>query len=396
MDLAIHERGSPSRRHLRKIAAFTTPDLNRGNRYTLTVKVVLQAAVLALAMVAALAPVSPATIERWFSTGLYPVIQHRLTPLANALPFAWLDVLVAAVCVAVLLVLVRAVRTSRQSRRLAPVLRAVASLATTAAAVYLVFLLLWGFNYRRVPMSERLLVEPGAPAADAVLALGTEAASQLNALHADAHRIGWVQPLDDQSLRQAFVDVQRMLVDAPAATPGRLKATLFGPYFRWTGVDGMINPFGLEVLSNPDLLDFERPFIAAHEWAHLAGYADESEASFVGWLTCMHADVPARYSAWLFLYWQINGELDAATRARLAQALGSGARQDITSIVERLQRGQRPWLRMAGWRLYDQYLKANRVEEGVRSYGAVVTLILRARFAPGWTPVRRASNLEPQ
>ena len=52
----------------------------------------------------------------------------------------------------------------------------------------------------------------------------------------------------------------------------------------------MINPFGLEVLVNPDLLPFERPFVAAHEWAHLAGYADESEASFVGWLTCMRAD----------------------------------------------------------------------------------------------------------
>ena len=110
----------------------------------------------------------------------------------------------------------------------------------------------------------------------------------------------------------------------------------------------MVNPFGLEVLANPDLLPFERPFIAAHEWAHLAGYADESEASFVGWLTCMHAGVPARYSGWLFLYWQINGEVDAAARARLSQALGPGPRQDIAAIVERLQRGQRPWLRHGG------------------------------------------------
>ncbi len=74
-------------------------------------------------------------------------------------------------------------------------LRAFAWLVTTAAVVYLVFLMLWGFNYRRVPMSERLVVESGPPAADAVLALGMEAATQLNALHADAHRAGWVQPV---------------------------------------------------------------------------------------------------------------------------------------------------------------------------------------------------------
>ena len=34
--------------------------------------------------------------------------------------------------------------------------------------------------------------------------------------------------------------------------------------------------------------------------------------------------------------------------------------------------------------MYDQYLKANRVEAGVRSYGLVVTLILRARFDESW------------
>ncbi|MBF8299870.1 MAG: hypothetical protein HW394_240, partial [Acidobacteria bacterium] len=136
---------------------------------------------------------------------------------------------------------------------------------------------------------------------------------------------------------------------------------------------------------------FERPFVAAHEWSHLAGYADEGEASFVGWLACMRAAVPARYSGWLFLYWQVNDEVDDAGRARLATALGAGPRRDIEAIVERLRRGQLPWLRTAGWRVYDQYLKANRVEEGVRSYGAVVTLILRTRFEPGWMPVRRAA-----
>jgi hypothetical protein len=355
------------------------------------VKRLLQGAIVALAAAAALAPVDPGTVERWFSTGLYPLVQRRLTPIANVLPFAWLDVLAIAALIAVMIAVVRAVRRTRHTGRMGPVLRTCGALITASAVVYLVFLLLWGFNYRRVPMSVRLDVEPGAPTADAVLALGLDAANQLNALHADAHRSGWVQPVEDPQLRQAFTAVQRMLADAPTAAPGRLKGTLFGPYFRWTGVDGMINPFGLEVLSNPDLLDFERPFIAAHEWSHLAGYADESEASFVGWLTCVQADVPAQYSGWFFLFWQINGEVDAAGRERLSGALTPGPRRDITAVVERLRRGQRPWLRLAGWRLYDQYLKANRVEQGVRSYGAVVTLILQARFDRGWVPVRRAA-----
>jgi len=39
------------------------------------------------------------------------------------------------------------------------------------------------------------------------------------------------------------------------------------------------------------------------------------------------------------------------------------------------------------WAAYDQYLKANHVEEGVRSYNAVITLLSRARFNDGWVPV---------
>ncbi len=60
------------------------------------------------------------------------------------------------------------------------------------------------------------------------------------------------------------------------------------PFFTWAGVTGMMNPFGLETIVHPDLLPFERPFVLAHEWAHLAGHADEAEASAVGWLACMN------------------------------------------------------------------------------------------------------------
>ena len=357
----------------------------------LTVKHVIQAAIVLLAVLGALVPLSPDVVERWFSTGVYPPIQRTLTPVANRLPFAWLDVLVIGGFAALVVVVVRAVRASRRARRIRPAVHALGTLVTTAAIVYLLFLIVWGFNYRRLPMTDRLAVQPGPPTADAVLALGIDAATQLNGLYDQAHAIGWKAPVDDAQLREAFAGVQRMLSEGPTATPGRLKGTIFGPYFRWTTVDGMINPFGLEVLRNPDLLAFERPFIAAHEWAHLAGYADESEASFVGWLTCMQADTPSRYSGWLFLYWQVNAEVDAGSRAKLAAILQDGPRADVNAVVERLQRGQLPWLRATSWRVYDQYLKANRVEEGIRSYGAVVTLILRARFGPDWTPVRRVS-----
>jgi len=149
-----------------------------------------------------------------------------------------------------------------------------------------------------------------------------------------------------------------------------------------------VDPLLLEVLVNPDLLPWERPFIAAHEWSHLAGFADESEASFVGWLACLRGHAASQYSGWLFVYWEVIGDVGTKERDEVNAALQEGPRRDIAAVAQRLRKGQLPLLRNASWAVYDQYLRANRVDEGIRSYGEVVTLILRTRFDDGYRPVR--------
>jgi hypothetical protein len=350
---------------------------------------VVAAVVVVLALLAGVAPIDSRLVEQWYSTGIYPAIQQILTPISNLVPFALLDVLlVLALCTAVIM-LVRGFLQARRKKAWRPILITLVRLAATGAVIYLAFLAVWGLNYRRVPMVARLVLDRAA-SPEAILELGRTAVRQLNALHSSAHAEGWrTSPWRERRMRDAFAEVLVRLSDATPAVPGRLKSSLLGPYFRWTTVDGMINPFGLEAIANPDLLPFEQPFVAAHEWAHLAGYADESEASFVGFLTCVRAAAPAAYSGWLFLHWQINSEVSAADRRELAAALQEGPRRDLAAIAERLRSGEVPLLRDAGWRVYDQYLKANRVEEGVRSYGLVLTLLTRARFQDRWIPVRR-------
>jgi hypothetical protein len=351
----------------------------------------LQLTAVLAAVVLAIAPLPPALIERWFSLRIFPHVQRVLTPASNLLPIAWLDILTIAAAAWLAWRWRRALRSGLEPRW-PRVGRALVATTVAAAVTYLAFLALWGFNYRRVPMLARVEVARPAPATSAVAELGRQVVGRLNALHAPAHGGGWRDAAwRNDALTHAFAAVQQELTDAPPAVPGRLKRSIYGPFFRWTSVDGMVNPFGLEVLANPDLLPFERPFVAAHEWGHLAGFADEPEANFVGWLACVRADVASQYSGWLYLYWQIAGELPREEREALGRALSEGPREDLAAIAARLRRGDLPALRRASWMVYDSYLKANRVEAGVRSYGAVVTLILRARFEDGWRPVRRAS-----
>jgi hypothetical protein len=147
----------------------------------------------------------------------------------------------------------------------------------------------------------------------------------------------------------------------------------------------MTNPFFLEIILNPDLLPSERSFTLAHEWAHLAGYADESEANFVAWLACVRSAPAAQYNGWVAAYRYLSAVLPRDERSRLRARLSPAVVADLAAINHRLARAS-PTLAHAARGAYDSYLRANRVEEGIASYGLVTRLMLGTSFEEGWRP----------
>jgi hypothetical protein len=220
--------------------------------------------------------------------------------------------------------------------------------------------------------------------------LATRTVESLNALHPTAHAAGWPDlAATPGTLEPAFARVQRDLSLTWVAQPGRPKRTLFNFYFTRVSIDGMTAPFFLETLANDTLLPYERAATIAHEWSHLAGYADESEANFVGWLVCMRAAPAVQYSGWLALYGTIVGTLPRSDRDEIARRLGQGPRADLRAISDRIRRHAVPVASRAGYAMYDRFLKANRVEAGVRSYGEVLRLLLGTKFNADGSPVLR-------
>jgi hypothetical protein len=342
---------------------------------------------VAVAVAAAVVPVSPTLVERYFSDGLYPAIQPTLTGISNRVPFALFDLLLVAA--AAWWTVRGAVDLAGFRRRglRAPLGAIVFRTVVTVAIAYLAFLVLWGFNYRRPPLTDRVAFDSKRVSQGAALALARETVLQLNTLFASAHAAGWAAPNEvDGTLRDAFARTERALGSRWTARPGRPKKTLLDFYFRRAGVAGMTDPYFLETLVATDLLPFERPAVIAHEWSHLAGITDEGEANFVGWLACMQGAPRDRYSAWLFLYDELAGALPAASIRSLSPSLSGGPRADLLAIRARLQRNINPAVSAAGWRVYDGYLKANRVEEGAASYAGVVRLMTGTEFDPNWVP----------
>ncbi|HEX7485806.1 MAG TPA: DUF3810 family protein [Vicinamibacterales bacterium] len=354
---------------------------------------ILRIGTIILALAAALAPLPATWIEFAYSRRVYLAIQRRLTPWSNAVPVAVTDLLIAGAVVLAAMSVRRWFRSQGRLMTWQGLGHGLVVLASTASVVYLLFLAMWGLNYRREPLWARLDFDRARVTPHSVKDLARLVVGRVNALHPDAHAAGW--PAWESlpaMLGPSYERVQRELTDMQPAVPGVPKASVLTFYFERAGVSGMVDPFALEVVVDRSQLPVERPFVAAHEWAHLAGYATEAEANFIGWLVCLQGPPAAEYSGDLSLLIYLLSALPDSDRREVAQAISAGPRRDILAIQRRVARGW-PWLQRPVWWVYDRYLRANRVDQGVRSYGTALELMVGTRFEAGWVPGRRP-NLE--
>ncbi len=335
---------------------------------------------VALAIAGAVAPFPPQFIERVYARTIYPAVQQVVTLATNVVPIALLDIAVGMVLAAIVWLAVA--RARKYGLRRAFGLTCI-TLIRTCAVVYLAFLAMWGLNYRRVPLEQKLDYDRGRMTRESVLAFANRAASEINAGYAAAH----ASPTDLGALEYGFFDAEFRLGARMPTVLGIPKRSLLTLYFRIAGIDGMTDPIFLEVIINPEVLAVERPMVVAHEWGHLAGYANESEANFIGWLACLRGDALAQYSGWFAAYEHALRALPRQDRGTV-RPLDAGPREDLGAMVARYSRAS-PVVRKAAAGVYDEYLRANRVPEGIASYDAVLRLMVGTRFDAEWAPVVR-------
>jgi len=338
--------------------------------------------VIALAVAAALAPLPSAAVERYYSSALFPLVQRAVTGLSNRTSIALVDVFLLAGAAWFAWQTARAIVMARTTGLRVPGINWLVRVTLALAVLSLAFFATWGLNYRRLPLIEKVRFDPAGVSPQAAHALAISAVERINALFPSAHAGDVMAQPVDPSLARAFADAQRALGVARPARPGRPKQSILDSYFKAAGVAGMTDPYFLETLVVSDLVPFERSHVIAHEWSHLAGFADEGEANFVGWLTCTKGSVAAQYSGWMFLYQEVVAGLRDADRQEVSARLDAGPRADLRAAFERARRNIRPIVADAGWHVYDRYLKANRVEAGRGSYREVVRLVLGVRLDP--------------
>jgi hypothetical protein len=312
-------------------------------------------------------PLPPAVLTRWRAG--YASLQPLLTGASALLPVAVLDLLIVGVGGAVLWLLWRRRRSVR-------VLSLAMSALVLLGLAWLSFLALWGWHYQVPTLESRLGLQASDVAGERGEAFAHATVRQLNGLHAAAHAAAWPAAADMPRVLAPLLArvLPRLEVAWTPAWP-RPRRTLLDWYFRAAGIDGMTNPFGLEILLNSRVLPIELPALAAHEYAHLAGFADEADASVVAWLACQGGGPALRYSSALAMLPHLLTGLPRETQRAVIGEVGKGPRADLRAIAARLAE-QRPWVHAVAWQSYDRFLRANHVADGIARYDAVARVLI--------------------
>jgi hypothetical protein len=253
------------------------------------------------------------------------------------------------------------------------------------------FYALWGWNYARTPLEERLGWQGAERASvEEIAALCRRMAEAANKAYVELHGVEdagapTAKPPGGEALEAALeqgwlaVGEEIALAEASGPRRGRVKRLFASPLLDRLGLTGFYFPFTGEANVNGGIPAISWPQVLAHEKAHQRGIAPEDEANFLGFLVAARAPDPlARYSAHLFAHRQLLGVL-ARTDPELAKEVMNvrlpGVQRDVDDLRAYWERFRGPARRVSR-AVNDAYLRTNRVEGGIASYDRSVELLL--------------------
>ena len=328
----------------------------------LLISLILHAALLAVL------PGDGTWVEAIYARHVYPAIGPVVAFLPGLLPFsvASVGIILIAVWVPAYLIL-NILRWRRgQFSLLRASKRTLAAWLIVGAVLFHGFYLSWGYNYLRPPLEQRLALA----GADQSVERRNETARIMvqRAVDAIVPIPNWdrdeLNTLIDIAIDSALRDLEGRAT--PVVSP--LKGDLNTGYLAWSGQRGVVIPQTLEAHVDFDLPPFTLPFTAAHEKAHLAGFARERDANFVAWYALTRSDDPRlRFAGYFGVVSHFRNSETNEIAGPLLPYFRASEAYHARKVSQSVQR--------TSLRVYSVYLRANRMESGLADYAQVSDLI---------------------
>ncbi len=333
----------------------------------------------------------PFWIEKTYSTNWYIQISMVLRNITGWIPFSLGDVLYILFGFSILVSMVRGIiLTIKGQFSWARFAAAISTWVRGVMWIYIWFSILWGLNYSRLGIEHQLKLQQEEYCKEEVVALTNQLIIKVNDCRRQIKDTVLPQPSVQMIYEGAEKNYQKIAGGFPFLTyqiPS-VKSSLYSPLGNYFGFTGYYNPFTGEAQVRNDVPRVLIPYIVSHEMAHQLGYASESEANFVGYLSASSSsDVYFRYSVYLDMLDYAQGEeIKMFLLDRDISGLKNVFKQNKANL-DSLVRKDRKEIREFFYKrknkisplvsnVYDQYLKMNKQLAGINSYNEIIGWLL--------------------
>lgn len=316
---------------------------------------------------------SDASVAEWYAQSIYPGIAAGLSMISSRFAFSLYDIFIIVLIIFLPACIIFGISRIISFRKILSILFFV--IFGTVSWFYLS----WGINYFRPDIYHRMALRQAAFDTVVFANFLDRYIDDINAAFCVVDEID----LDkvDLELESVYsIEAERLGIGFPCGRR-RTKRPVFGDLITKMGISGYFGPFFNEVHVNfyPHPLDI--PYTLAHEKAHQFGVASEAECNLLAFAVCTASSLPdVRYSGYMGAFGYV---FSYARRLMGAEELRSRINRldqriisDYKRSIDRWQSGINQGLSEAQSKVYDVYLKTNRIESGISNYSEMVGLLV--------------------
>ncbi|NNL01706.1 MAG: DUF3810 domain-containing protein [Eudoraea sp.] len=321
----------------------------------------------------------PELIENYYSKGLYPFISKLYRLVFGWLPFSMGDLIYAILIIFAICYIIA--NRNRIIKNLKLFFRDIAMILSVA---YFTFHIMWGFNYYRIPLSQQLGLKDSYTNNELIIFTEkliertNELQYKITSDTSQIVKIPYSQKEIMQKTLEGYSELETKFALFSYKNPS-LKKSTFSTALTYMGYGGYLNPFTNEAQVNAKIPNFRFPVITGHEIGHQIGYSAENEVNFIGYIVTAHnKDLYFNYSASAYALSYSLSEIklkDETKFHELYSRLNRGVQKNYEELNKFWMGYQNP-LEPIFKAIFNSFLKANNQEQGIKSYGQIVALLV--------------------
>jgi len=321
----------------------------------------------------------PAFVTHFYSEGWFLLLSKFMRTLFGKIPFSVGD------CFYILLLIIVLKKSWNTRKTWKKEWKSNLLKVTSFFSIfYFLFHLLWAINYYREPLSGTMNINKAYSTAE-LLQFTNKLIVKTNAVHFQITKDARQKVINPYSPNEIFRMTQNGYDQLSKIYPffdyktPSIKKSIFRFPLTYMGFGGYLNPFTNEAQVNDKVPLYGFPVVVCHEMAHQIGYASESEANFIGFLSASkNDDLYFQYAAYSGALRSCLNQIEIKEKTQL-----NHFKSKINpGIVANYKESELFWEHYqtpiaSGFKyFYDHFLKMNQQKEGIESYSSYIDLMV--------------------